>query len=140
KELLKLVKDNQVDKKIEELNNGFQFLVGKLQEYLSNKIDPPQANRSFMELWVEEEFFGGRLRRKQQPSTVNSLDRVMFLNFNYTTTLSNYIDELIHSYNDIKFEVIHIHGKIESREDPIIFGFGDEMDDNYKILEKANDN
>ena len=35
---------------------------------------------------------------------------------------------------------IHIHGQINNENQPLIFGFGDEMDDHYKILEKTNYN
>ena len=36
--------------------------------------------------------------------------------------------------------VIQIHGKLEDFHNPINFGFGDEMDDDYKVIEKKDDN
>ena len=37
-------------------------------------------------------------------------------------------------------EIINIHGELGSRQNPIIFGYGDELDDDYKRIEKLQDN
>lgn len=58
---------------------------------------------------------------------------IMFLDFNYTGTASHYIKK------DGDFHHNHIHGEITHR-DSIIFGYGDELDDNYKELVKLNEN
>jgi hypothetical protein len=64
---------------------------------------------------------------------------ILFLNFNYTSTERQYIDDLSQVFqNDI--ECVHIHGELEDPNNPIIFGYGDEIDDNYKLIEKKNDN
>lgn len=72
-------------------------------------------------------------------------DQTLFLNFNYTFTDKIYknprefdqFNEL--KYTEVKF--LHIHGSIAPEDkNPIIFGFGDELDDNYKLIEKLNDN
>jgi len=57
---------------------------------------------------------------------------ILFLNFNYTGTECLYIRE--------RLSVNHIHGAIESEDNPIIFGYGDEYDDNYKAIEKLKNN
>jgi len=54
----------------------------------------------------------------------------LFLNFNYTNTSHKY------SKNN---EIIHIHGELENLENPMIFGYGDELDENYKKIERLND-
>lgn len=72
-------------------------------------------------------------------------NNILFLNFNYTPTEFLYMDKerfpssRFNRYNDIKTQSIHIHGDIKD-DDSIIFGFGDELDDEYKSLEKLNDN
>ena len=59
-------------------------------------------------------------------------DAVMLLNFNYTHTAQLY-------YNaDLGF-INYIHGKTDDPQS-IIFGYGDELDDDYKELQKLNDN
>lgn len=57
-----------------------------------------------------------------------------FLTFNYTNIEDNYVKE----ENDDS--IIHIHGQLNSENNPIIFGYGDELDDSYKEIEKLNDN
>lgn len=60
-------------------------------------------------------------------------DEILFLNFNYTTTADLYIPE------DPHFILNHIHGELAKPEN-VIFGYGDESDDEYNRLQKINDN
>ncbi len=60
------------------------------------------------------------------------------LNFNYTSTLSRYVTSL--NQDEIKVELNHIHGKLNYHLNLINFGFGDEMDEDYKLIENINDN
>ncbi|WP_036876973.1 AbiH family protein [Xylanibacter oryzae] len=60
-------------------------------------------------------------------------DRIMLLNFNYTKTADMYLP-----LNDC-FKVNHIHGNLEN-PNSVIFGYGDELDINYKELSRLNDN
>lgn len=64
----------------------------------------------------------------------------MFLNFNYTNTISyynlnriGYIDNGI----NINSKIINIHGELNSNQNKIIFGYGDELDDSYHLIEKS---
>lgn len=61
-------------------------------------------------------------------------DDILFLNFNYTSTADLYIPK------GSEFKVNHIHGELGNDKNPIIFGYGDELDDDYKELSKLNDN
>lgn len=61
-------------------------------------------------------------------------DSVLFLNFNYTKTHSNYL------FNNIGIESNHIHGKLNNKDYPIIFGYGDELEESYKAIENLNNN
>lgn len=61
-------------------------------------------------------------------------DRIMLLNFNYTKTADLYLPE-----NSI-FKVNHIHGELGNDNNPIIFGYGDELDEDYKSIANLNDN
>ena len=60
-------------------------------------------------------------------------DRTMLLNFNYTKTADLYLPK------SGRFLVNHIHGEL-SKPETVIFGYGDESDDEYKRLQKINDN
>ena len=57
------------------------------------------------------------------------------LNFNYTSVIENYFEEAMPLYSNIKYEVNYIHGKAGDPANPLIFGFGDELDDNYAQME-----
>lgn len=61
-------------------------------------------------------------------------DSVLFLNFNYTKTHYNYL------FNNIGIESNHIHGKLNNKDYPIIFGYGDELEESYKVIENLNNN
>lgn len=63
------------------------------------------------------------------------LKSILFLNFNYTNT-----EKLYSSNDDFNSEVIHIHGELNNPENPIIFGYGDELEENYSKLENLQDN
>lgn len=60
-------------------------------------------------------------------------DNIMLLDFNYTNTTDLYRP------NADKFSVNHIHGKL-SNPQSVIFGYGDEKDEEYKELMKKKDN
>ena len=62
-------------------------------------------------------------------------DRIMLLNFNYTTTADLYMP------GSSRFIVNHIHGELApQKRNNVIFGYGDESDDEYENLKKMNDN
>ena len=60
-------------------------------------------------------------------------DRVLMLSFNYTNVADSYLP-----ITD-RFTINHIHGEL-SKPESIIFGYGDEMDENYKKISNKNDN
>lgn len=62
----------------------------------------------------------------------------LLLNFNYTPTLNKYISALKH--NEIDIAINYIHGQVNNEQFPINFGFGDEMDEDYKLIEGIDDN
>lgn len=59
----------------------------------------------------------------------------IILNFNYTKTA-----ERIYLNEDNDYQFINIHGELNNPNNPIIFGYGDELDDHYKEIEKLQDN
>lgn len=93
-------------------------------DYYSNNTED-QIRRCFIEKNMKDEFF------KKEYCKPNTL----LLNFNYTKTAENlYIKE------DMNFEIINIHGELDNEDNPIIFGYGDELDEYYQKIEKTQDN
>ena len=62
-------------------------------------------------------------------------DKVVLLNFNYTSIADSYFPSS--RYSD--FIVNHIHGILDE-PNGVIFGYGDEIDDNFEKLKCLNDN
>lgn len=58
----------------------------------------------------------------------------LILNFNYTQTAKK-----IYAKNSIN-EVINIHGELSNKNNPIVFGYGDELDDDYEKIERLQNN
>ncbi|MBO5801404.1 MAG: hypothetical protein J6R16_03935 [Alistipes sp.] len=59
---------------------------------------------------------------------------IVFLNFNYTNTSDIYL-----AHNS-EIDTIHIHGELNNEYNPIVFGYGDEMDDDFKKIKNLNIN
>lgn len=53
---------------------------------------------------------------------------VLIVNLNYTNTVERYLT------ND---EIIYYHGKLNDKNNPIIFGYGDELDIHYPSLKNS---
>ncbi|AUC77754.1 AbiH family protein [Olleya sp. Bg11-27] len=74
---------------------------------------------------------------KQQKKDNEMLNTCLFLNFNYTSSLDGYVDLLLKEYS---VSVNQIHGRLNDLDNLVNFGFGDEMDQDYKIIENIDDN
>jgi hypothetical protein len=75
--------------------------------------------------------------KERKEELVNNL---YFLNFNYTPIASIYC-ELLGKDDRIDSRINFIHGSLGNiLENKTNFGFGDEMDDDYKTIENLNDN
>jgi len=66
----------------------------------------------------------------------------LFLNFNYTKTETLYTTFIRNSFSDYKpdVEINHIHGEVGNTDNPIIFGYGDEIGKDYAVLEEVKNN
>jgi hypothetical protein len=60
----------------------------------------------------------------------------MILNFNYTSTVEHYLKNIPKDLYSLNY----IHGKLNDKQNPIIFGYGDEIDHFYKKIEDLNCN
>ncbi|MDC6404101.1 MULTISPECIES: AbiH family protein [Maribacter] len=84
-------------------------------------------------------------RKNQLASFVYSNDfpENVFLNFNYTPTIDCYLKKLNNRdvFNCVNnSREIQIHGAVNCKENEMNFGFGDEMDNNYTLIEELNNN
>jgi len=161
-EMLKVADVNTIKK----LNSDFYSFINHLEKYLTNVENQFRENNSnliseisehidspilFNELSQEAKrvvskihdgLYNNEAGRKAAMERIygdfkktnknfNS-DTTLLLNFNYTETADLYKKE--------KTEIINIHGKLNDIENPIIFGYGDELDSEYSVIENKNDN
>lgn len=108
-------KEQHFVEKIENLKKEFSFKVDKDEIEAYKTID---SKNNF-----EREVF-----------------QSVFLSFNYTPTMSEYLKYINKNYETENCILNFIHGEIKSEENKINFGFGDEMDDYYKEIENIGDN
>ena len=148
----KVVSDNDIEK----FNLGFQRIINLLEEYLliviKNKNDTEthiekriadllESNIKEIHLSID---FKNDLSYKYTEegqeiyaSGEVKVDKCLILDFNYTETILPYILERIPRKLKDNFEYINIHGALNDVDNPIIFGFGDELDENYSKIEKS---
>ncbi len=99
------------------------------KETLIREINAPMLLRAnFPELEVKKMV-------KESATYLNNVkpQRTLFLNFNYTNT----VEKL---YAQSQDTIINIHGELNSKKNPIVFGYGDELDSDYKTIINLNDN
>jgi hypothetical protein len=122
--------------KIQQLNAEFEFLKLKFLEYLSNEIakhnweTSEEIFKQFTSDVKVEETIPNTLKKNYKPSITYILD------FNYTPNISKYTEK----FNN-NFKHIQIHGALDGdnifKQKPI-FGYGDEMNEDYRKFENKN--
>lgn len=141
--------------KVNTVNRDLAYLKAKLEEYLSLQ-DAQFDNRQNFQLakllgqgFEENDFDPGlsddELRIKlwkdsTDDKSKNIQHKAYVLNFNYTNTFRHYIDEIRRNGKFDTVEENHIHGQLNTPNNPIIFGFGDEHDKEYLLFEEHNNN
>ena len=128
------------EKKYEELsiiklNREFRVLRAKLLEYLQFVSDSIDKDRpEFVKLTH-------RMKRifNATDNNGNEIEKIVFINFNYTPTLESKGYEYSVETNNGDAEIIYVHGNLNDK-DSIIFGYGDELDSNSLNIQENKDN
>jgi hypothetical protein len=122
---LRSSKNSTWRKMLTELNNALNLIKLELERYLKD-IKYNGYLHEVMSCFISEIGISG----------LHLFENVLFLNFNYTSTIENYLQNI----NSKFIEVNYIHGKLEVENNPLIFGYGDETDERYSEIEKLNEN
>ena len=119
---------------IKKLNQEFSSIQKALEEYLTL-----QTTNNIKTIQNVQEIFNKIVQNIIIDKTLTKFGHyeILFLNFNYTNTINIYSHLFSGSNIDVKY--INIHGELNNIENPIIFGYGDEIDDNYKHIKDNND-
>ena len=150
---------------VKKLNEEFDFIKRLFEKYLKEKVidlynlglfpDREGKTFSFKEIVKPISIFSNESKLLDEFSKKDHMEireqflnekqgvvttKLFFLNFNYTYTIYRYL--INGKYNDdIETFINFIHGEIgNTTENKINFGFGDEMDEDYKAIENINDN
>lgn len=137
--LLELLGGNATRKnwlKPKVLNDDLDSLKNKLIDYLKLESGATTAtiedirNKIYRPVKVEEIAIANK--RLFYEEKTHEPSNIMLLNFNYTTTPERYME----GHSNVTINYIHGH-----RNDPqsVIFGYGDELDENYKKLKEHDD-
>lgn len=133
----------------EEVTKDMSFF--KMLEYRSQQLNKSTSNDSPSAYLNEfSKKYHDKLRNRDKEidkaESISKWDsssepQTLILDFNYTKTIENYLNIINTSYYLYgNVQHIKIHGEVNNPNNPINLGFGDEMDDYYKILEKKNNN
>ncbi|MCL2290188.1 MAG: bacteriophage abortive infection AbiH family protein [Bacteroidetes bacterium] len=131
---------------IEKLNQDFFQIKTVLENYLQ-ELQTKNNIKLFPK--IQEKIFADwkpiDCMKKEKSLTASAMQKktyipenILFLSFNYTHTERGYLYNFANPH--IRVERIHIHGELMNENNPIIFGYGDEIADEYKAIEKKNDN
>ena len=120
---------------LRQLNSSFSYLIQRLREYLSQL-------ENFYTIQQYFPIFGSKIKRsdiaKFDPGGDQIPEKSLIVNFNYTATMEAYsLTEKIGIQSE-PIDINYIHGNIMDPKEPIIFGFGDEIDKHYKDLEDSD--
>lgn len=144
---------NLVSQKVVKLNNELEFLKSQLTEYLTQVQNEyltedqninPEIEKLIFEHINEKDDISLEAKERtllnKTKATIDKFygwrpDKIMILNFNYTKTAE--MQNNRHSFSDIKPN--YIHGELSNPAN-IIFGYGDELDDDFKNILNLNDN
>lgn len=112
---------------IQKLNTDFEVIKNELEDYLKTiKFQNDAYRYDFIPLFRDTLCSESSDKNKE----------TLFLNFNYTTSLNLYQE-----YTDNKSnKILHIHGKLIDKNNPIIFGYGDEMNPYHQQIVDLNVN
>jgi hypothetical protein len=111
------------------LNEEFLFIKNKLLDYIKEQIKTSISKSQEIEHKIYSPLSHDG---NEKIPGLETLQNILYLNFNYTNTEKLYMRSLD--------KIIHIHGELNNPNNPIIFGYGDDIDDKYKLIEQKNNN
>lgn len=128
-------KNYELFKTITEENTWTKFYhilkpmsISNNEHNLIDEFNNKDDKNEILEFFKAEKLHGKGLNKKCS----------FFLNFNYTTSLDKYVKSFKDGENEVYLN--QIHGRINDKKNMTNFGFGDEMDEDYKMIENINDN
>jgi hypothetical protein len=128
---------SHLENTVDQLNACFDLIKAQLIEHLTEIDKGTKQINTEINKHISSLIRSTKQQNEQNRNTIVSYKTIHFLNFNYTSTIEEYIDK-----DDTKdfCKINYIHGKLGDKNNPIIFGYGDEMDMHYEKIERLNSN
>lgn len=127
----------EIRNRIVYYNELFEKIKNNFLQYLKKENKIPDS--SFVK-GIYNSFISDRVVKQlpfKKAFNIGTIDNILFLNFNYTSTLDLYSNMVKKKYNT---ELIHIHGDLDEKFGKPIFGYGDELNKKYLTYEELNQN
>jgi Bacteriophage abortive infection AbiH len=120
-EILKNCKSDNLEY-LKKLHNEFIQVRSFLEKYLADIVNEDVFLEEYLDFFVDSKHVDN-----------------LFLNFNYTNTLDKYFSNLKSVAPSFKFDLIHLHGRLFDQDNPIVFGYGDENEDYFRVRDFDNE-
>lgn len=140
--VVSLFKEENYHSQIEQLNASFEIIKGKFIEYIKTLEPLTKLNEKLLSkleslinfeslyLLYEHGYAERAISRFKKDKAADPI----FLNFNYTDILSQYLSK---AYKNYSHDLIPIHGSIYD-VNSIVFGYGDEKNKFHKEIEELD--
>lgn len=128
------------ERALQKLNESMRCIIHELELYLSELQEPQKVNSydDIIYSRIDAKDLQSRPIKirtaSNRPFETSMAKETLILDFNYTNTISNYTSKPSYKSPTVTF----IHGKLNDHDNPIIFGFGDEVDRRYEDIENSS--
>lgn len=112
---------------LNQINKELDVIKDRLVIYLKG-INKDKIERSEIRDVFNSEIKSHSVLLQKSEFKQSIANKVLYLNFNYTNTVNQY-----------SRSIVNIHGSLGSIDNPIIFGWGDDMHELYSVLEERNE-
>lgn len=149
------LKSNEKKQQVVLLNKEFEQVKNLLEKYLKEKVEEQYDFTLYRDNPVQDILLPELINRFDEKEFLNEFQNsdqlyvkeflqkakknydltTFFLNFNYTKLVQEYFNGFAYTK-----QINYIHGKLNDSINKVNFGFGDEMDDDYKMIENIDDN
>jgi hypothetical protein len=137
RDLKEKISQRDYDKAVHDLNETMEVLKKNLWEFITET--ETRFNNDYKDFKLSKEYLNFFEKRTFENTSTEEKKQVfnntVVVGFNYTSLTRKYA-ECFYKHN---FSYYQIHGFSEA-PDSIIFGYGDEKDENYLKIERKNDN
>ncbi|CAH0279917.1 hypothetical protein SRABI27_03744 [Pedobacter sp. Bi27] len=130
KSALALTEPSNKSKLVTALNKSLSAIVTELESYLTT-IETDNTVQGYADIINNPFDPSDFVDEDMHTENLFSIDSTHVLNFNYTGTAEKYIK----NKKEQKIHLNYIHGKLGDEKNRIIFGFGDELDQEYANFE-----